>query len=745
MHPRRPLLTVLIGLAVLLLVGCGDDDAKDNTGSQDTTQSSDAVADAVADVAADAATDTGSDTSSVPDSSDAADTADVVLPPIPALGTHDPATAPADPLAGTDVESCAVYEAEVCVAGTLRRCSVYDTDASQFVSTPDPLLERVFHFDRWYDLYHQPGGQTAERHFVSATPAGTPESVWGDPAHFSRYNGEGDSAIWNGSALLAYSLRYLETGTEADYLRMEQKARDMVLQFEVTGVPGYLARYHYLELASDAPKTPDHAINHAPQTPAHIHRVIEDPESIDGLPEVYTQGLMDGSGTLWTGRAMFKGNPSIDQYTGPRTSFPLAYGLLRDDALKDKMVEHLTCYLKRLQRIEIINLQQNPEVLMSLQQFFSQGQPIFDEDDIDFSTLDTVVLYTLPQINSANEDTYPRACPAEVQLEPTRVYDAADRMFLLSILQLVGDFTSGDEPSANGVDHVYAPSVRGGDALHLMHLAATAYHWTGDEMYREFLFRELIENIDAIGVARTAGAFNLPRACRKFYGHHIGFQPVWSLLSMLDDSELKTEIQTIYEVEHWQKEVRPHANAKFNLMYASQVPESIATGRDEALQSALDTITEMGGTGGVLDDPRRTYSVTRADRLAKMESLGNSLRCPTEEERATCEDGFVVFGIPVAGEPISGPCTGDVTECVMDDGLCILGQAAQPLPMADRRYADFAWQRSPFEIDSTYSVDGGKQSPGLDLLEEYWMARWYGYITEGEGQVLAWEDLGSCP
>jgi hypothetical protein len=34
--------------------------------------------------------------------------------------------------------------------------------------------------------------------------------------------------------------------------------------------------------------------------------------------------------------------------------------------------------------------------------------------------------------------------------------------------------------------------------------------------------------------------------------------------------------------------------------------------------------------------------------------------------------------------------------------------------------------------------------PGADLSEPYWNARRYGFIEEGAGQVLAWEETGSC-
>lgn len=80
----------------------------------------------------------------------------------------------------------------------------------------------------------------------------------------------------------------------------------------------------------------------------------------------------------------------------------------------------------------------------------------------------------------------------------------------------------------------------------------------------------------------------------------------------------------------------------------------------------------------------------------------------------------------------------------MADGKCADGLASKGLGADLRKYADFMWQRGPFDIGETHGADGQMQSPGRDLSEPYWMARHYGYVTEGAGQVLAWRDAGSC-
>src|SRR5688572_24111471 len=131
-----------------------------------------------------------------------------------------------DPLAGSTVTACPLYLEEKCEAGKLQRCDIYDAATASFPDQPDPLLRRVFLYDRWYDLYSSPsGGLTAERVFTTSIAADAPESVWGDPSRFLLWVGTGDSGIWTGAALVSDTFRYVATRTEADYQRMERKTR----------------------------------------------------------------------------------------------------------------------------------------------------------------------------------------------------------------------------------------------------------------------------------------------------------------------------------------------------------------------------------------------------------------------------------------------------------------------------------------------------------------------------------------
>jgi len=60
---------------------------------------------------------------------------------------------------------------------------------------------------------------------------------------------------------------------------------------------------------------------------------------------------------------------------------------------------------------------------------------------------------------------------------------------------------------------------------------------------------------------------------------------------------------------------------------------------------------------------------------------------------------------------------------------CGENRACQPLPVVDRIRTDFLWQRSPFLL---FGGGTGKiETAGIDYILPYWMARYYGVISEG--------------
>jgi hypothetical protein len=467
---------------------------------------------------------------------------------------------------------------------------------------------------------------------------------------------------------------------------------------------------------------------------------VRDPAGVVDLPLAYREGLPGPDGVPVQGAPMWHGHPSIDQYTGPMLAFPLVWPLLHDEGLRQRISHHLVCYLNRLQRIELVNLEANPQVMQLVTDFFAGGRLRLDPGDIDLTATDRVVAYALRGQNVSNVEQFDRSCPDHPAVLPDLVLDAGAADFFPRLYDLVLDLTEQpDKPPRPGqIDHLYVPSVRGGDASHLIHLAVLAYFFTGDPRYRTFLEEELIGRIRAPEVALTAMAFRQPDWCHPFYGDHITYGTHWQLLTLLPPSSLRAQLLQVMDEELWQKAKQTQRDAKFDVMAASlgpDLPFSALAGGE-----AVELLRAFGGGGDVIESPRRTYALPAGEVLARMGELGLATRCPTADERRQCEEGTTILGLQLGGESITHTCDGRPGECLLDDGLCAEPLAVAGLPPRLRQYADFLWQRNPYGIGE--EGDGRKQSPGLDLSGPYWMARYYGLIQEGRGSLLAWQDAG---
>ena len=230
-------------------------------------------------------------------------------------------------------------------------------------------------------------------------------------------------------------LRWLATGTEADRTRFEDKVRHLLTQFEVTDAEGYLARAHFLAVPDGMEPSADHLTLTASQADDAIRFVARDPSAAPDLPQAYFDGLPSDDGPI-PGTIMWQGNPSIDQYTGPMAVFPAAWSLLEDEGLKQRIATQMVGYLHRLERIELIHLQSNPEIAEAATAILGGTGNV--DDDLDLASIDTIVLYVLPAYNRLSADTYPGEAPADFPRAATEVYDAEDASFLLDLVSVLG-------------------------------------------------------------------------------------------------------------------------------------------------------------------------------------------------------------------------------------------------------------------------------------------------------------------
>jgi hypothetical protein len=59
---------------------------------------------------------------------------------------------------------------------------------------------------------------------------------------------------------------------------------------------------------------------------------------------------------------------------------------------------------------------------------------------------------------------------------------------------------------------------------------------------------------------------------------------------------------------------------------------------------------------------------------------------------------------------------------------CASNRACKPIPVNDRYPTDFLWQRSPFQLAGGGS--GTLETPGVDYILPYWMARYYNVVAQ---------------
>lgn len=189
--------------------------------------------------------------------------------------------------------------ADACVLGAVdregRTCSLRDDVAGRWVDVDgaERLEDRARQFERWL----------AEK---GTAHGGVGDAIFADPPAYERrtgLGGTGDSAIWTGTWLAAEALRLMAEGGGADSAaaqRVRAIVRTLHLWFNVSGDPGYLARF--------AAPSGEH-----PQVPMDC----ED------------RGTHCGTVYAGDGRAYdWRGHISRDQYSGVMMGYALAYEAL---------------------------------------------------------------------------------------------------------------------------------------------------------------------------------------------------------------------------------------------------------------------------------------------------------------------------------------------------------------------------------------------------------------------------------
>jgi hypothetical protein len=640
---------------------------------------------------------------------------------------------PATSLVPSTLESCPVYRRTSCAKGALRRCDLWDATAGAWAEHPDPWADQVFWYDRYFDLYHLMEGQQAEFLYTRKMAPGTPESEWGAPESFERYEGFWDSAGWTGTALQAAAARYAVTGTPADHDRMVDRMDAMMLQYEATGVPGLLMRCHYAMLEEGAPPPVGHPgkalVAHTPPANWEDHNTIA-PAYLARLPAYYRDGVEIG-GKHYGVEAKWMGHASRDMYVRSLPGILLAYDLLgagdREDRLREAVRRLVPCTLNRLKKLRIRSIQSNQDVRDAIAAYLGTGTLQLEPGDLDLAALDTVYGYVMEEPKPEAPGAFDPTCPDGPPMDVDPAYDldaTADDFALTFVNMLLRANGQSDVPIA----WMLVPSARGTDALFMAQWALAGHYLTGDGRYLDWLAR-LIDEVAFWPVIDTMGSFRLPKWCRSHYGPSLAYPTFWNLQSRIDRAtrpQFWHRLARAVKEEFRFKELVDANDAYFGVLYDGTVDDDADPDRSEWVGQMVDLLRETSQYPATDPfEPRRSYDT---DFLSNPPpGVAFETEPLTPDQRAICEQPIEVFGVKLQAETIQ------------DDRP----RAKVGLPIRYRIGGPFQWQEDPYQMARSYGDrDGRTQWPMSCFSVAYWTGRMQGTFKDGEGLALAWRDTG---
>ena len=615
-----------------------------------------------------------------------------------AAPAHDPIAVQPGAALPAAVESCAVL-GEVKDG---RRCKVYDTKAQAFAPA-DAFTNRVFLYERWLDLYNTAERQVIVRNLKEPMAPGDPESRWSDARYLDYLDDFGDSAGFGEEAQISASYRYAVTGTEADYQRLESYVRGSVLQWEATGMEGYLARFHYAGVTAGTPLVNGRAMVVRANDEGNAFDI---PTAVlDRFPDYYqAAGVRPG----WSGHV------SIDAYSGPMHAWPIAFSLLRDPALKARMARHYGCFLKRLRIFKVVNLSKNAALQAEVAKYLTTGILHLDPDDPDLAKSDTVWGFYLPQFNKNSAASYPRECPTALAEEAS----AADTVDVTQVgwegklITLFLRMSDGSD-QADSMDFAYFASLRAGDAAMILSYALSAWRMTGDAAFLQWRDRVLIGKANAQQVTKTVGAFLPPKPCRTYYRSANVYTA--HFVELMSDGDPASHA---FALDVWQrkfagKEELGLGDPLFAVLYSAALGKHTAEADD-----ALSQLASFGGTRDLPDSPRRNYAFD----LSKNPPPGITASKADKADLDLCQAPITVLGVTIpTGDPI-------------DPNVLYANKAPG---LMDRPPDNWQWEKDPFRLTRLPGDAGRQQYAGLDLIEPYWIARYYKLLPDAHS-VLAW-------
>ena len=527
--------------------------------------------------------------------------------------------------------------ADECVPGSEQDgkiCEFWDNLNLDWTTTDQTakLFDRFEEFQRWQHSDLMPFGGLADARYKTE-----------EHKEIVKYDGVGDSAIWTGTYLAGESIRYMVDGSVAARENVIDMVNTLHRFFNVAGTPGLLSRYTYeSQYRSDMG------------------------EKLFGSPlcesdDIFCDILYDGK--LYD----YKGHISRDQYQGILMGYSFAY-----DALGEEFED-----IRKIIREDIVEFIQ---VVMNKQHVYITLT--YDGTPIPFpSGIDARFMVTAPR-EMTNDHIVIDYCSTETSSCETNIHGFQE--FMPNIATLLRQ--------ADGLSWLPKSIPRAGSAIMLANIfnigmqvteGITEYKELHDQI-KDFYYNNDDDWGNVNDWLDQGEQWVYTFECgEKYYGINIAMEPMYNLLRLEKDMNIRGRIfNNILQAKIWE-EVKNHKNTFFTYIYSSQGFFS-----DERTMAATEQFKGF----------------TNAPHIFKPVNLLDDPKYQT----------------------LSSECSDQVDHDISVD-------------VADRKAADFMWQRNPFELVS--GGDTKKIFSGVDYMLVYWMGRLYGYIEDdSDNRCFRWKD-----
>jgi hypothetical protein len=407
---------------------------------------------------------------------------------------------------------------DLCVLGEVngagQACSLWQPSTSSWVDLEDGagfLENRSRHITSWLRRTMEPAGGIMSAHYSDTSLTGVVE-----------YGNTRDSAIWTGTYLAAEALRYLAGGHPEALAHVEQQVRVLHRWFNISGDPGYLARYV-------APAN----------SPAAIQAIFSSADL-----ENHRDWPYEGSSWHW------KGHTSRDQYQGPLLGYSLAYEASSDAETREmirhdvvELVEELMKVKTHAVKIVVNNLLANPVTIASINLDFQYS--VFASSES--TTASPEIVLDADDLGSAEmqgfQEFYPNLGELVSQIPllswATSIPRASSAIMLASYFLVALQVTDG------------VPAYAARRAAIKTFYEAHVGDWLG-----------------------VAEQWRYESVCgAKYYGTHIAFEPMYNLARLEYDAARRERIRgSVLKSKMWDNGVATHKNVFFAWVHAANPP-----------------------------------------------------------------------------------------------------------------------------------------------------------------------------